>query len=237
MNMPAKIVAIHQPNFFPWLGFFHKIYASDIFVVLNHVENNPRTAIYTKRVKIIANRQEFWLTCSLKNEPGRIFMPINEMVIDKPDRLKDKQLKTIELNYKKYPFYSEAAQFLDIFYDHKSDLIAERNQDTINAICDKLNITTKKVVSSDMQINSSSTQLLIDIIKQLGGDCYMPGGGAQGYQEDDMFKNNGIELRYQNFQHPQYEQKNSDSFIPGLSIIDTIMNIGLKETENLIKNA
>lgn len=230
-------IAIHQPNLFPWLGFFNKIYKADVFVYLNHVENNPRTAIYTKRVKIIVNKQEYWLTCSLKSETGQVFVPINKMVIDNPSRLKDKHLKTIELSYKKAPFFNEVFPIVETFYNYSSDLISERNIDFINTVCLKLNIITEKVTSDSLNITSSSNQLLIDIIKYLGGNCYMPGGGAQGYQEDQLFNENEINLNYQGFKHPIYSQFNSSSFLSGLSIIDALMNLGFVETETLIKNA
>lgn len=230
------IVSIHQPNLFPWLGFFHKIHSCDVFVYLNHTENNPRTAIYTKRVKLLVNKQEFWLTCSLKNDPGIIFQPINKMTIEKPDIIKDKHLKTIELNYKKAPFFKDVFYLIENFYNHKSSFISERNIDFIEEVCDVLFISTKRVLSSELNLSSQSTQLLIDITKKLNGKTYLAGGGASGYQEDSLFQENGIQLSFQNFKHPTYQQLNSQNFISGLSIIDALMNLGFQNTAQLIKD-
>ncbi len=230
-------VAIHQPNFFPWLGFFHKIYSCDKFVFLNHVENNPRTAIYTKRVKILVNKQEHWLTVGLKSEPHIVFMPINQMRIDNPERLKDKQLKTLEITYKKAPHYTSTFPIIEKFYNHPSPFIAERNIACIDEICTLLSIKTKKINSDNLNLKSASNQLLIDIIKQLQGTVYRHGGGAEGYQQDDMFIENGIALSPQQFKHPSYAQFNSPHFIAGLSTLDALMNLGFSETETLIKNA
>lgn len=235
--MESKIIAIHQPNFFPWLGFFNKIYNSDAFVYLNHVENNPRTSIYTKRVKILVNKQEYWLTVSLKSEPQVVFMPINEMRIDNPERLKDKQLKTWELTYKKAPYFNNTFHLIENFYNNPSPFIAERNITCIDEICKILNITTTKVNSDSLYLKSTSNELLIDIIKQLKGTVYRAGGGAQGYQQDELFIKNGIALSPQEFKHPVYKQYNSSNFVAGLSIIDALMNLGFLETELLIKNA
>lgn len=230
-------IAIHQPNFFPWLGFFHKIHTCDKFVLLNHVENNPRTAIYTKRVKILVNKQEHWLTVGLKSEPTIVFMPINQMRIDNPERLKDKQLKTVELTYKKAPYFDSTFPIIEKFYNHPSPFIAERNTACIDEICTKLNITTKKINSDTLQLKSASNQLLIDIVKQLQGTVYKSGGGAQGYQQDALFIENGITISPQQFKHPSYAQFNSTQFIAGLSTIDALMNLGFSETETVIKNA
>jgi hypothetical protein len=230
------IVGIHQPNLFPWLGFFNKIYRSDVFVYLDHVENNPRSAIYTKRVKIIANKQEHWLTCGIKSEGEAIFYPINKMKIDNPSRLRDKHIKTIELNYRKSPFYNEVFPLINQFYNHESDLICDRNIAFIESVCDKLYIRSKREMSSKMDIRSSSNQMLIDIINNVKGTLYMPGGGASEYQQDEMFVKNGIGIQPQNFSHPSYPQFNSPTFVPGLSVVDALMNIGFKETEKLVKN-
>ncbi|MBA3664213.1 MAG: WbqC family protein [Bacteroidetes bacterium] len=230
------IVAIHQPNFFPWLGFFDKINKANIFVYLNHVENNPRTAIYTKRTKIIVNGQEHWLTCNLKSEPGKVFLPIDNMKIDNPARLRDKHIKTFELSYKKAPYFEETFGIIQEFYNHPSDLISDRNIFTIDLICKKLSIDVQKVKSSDLNIQTASNQLLIDTVSKIGGSIYMPGGGAAGYQEDQMFKDNKIGLHFQDFKHPVYSQFNTAKFIPGLSILDCLMNIGISETEILLKS-
>src|SRR5688572_15416409 len=96
-----RTVAIHQPNLFPWLGYFDKIARSDVFIYLDHVVNNPRSAIYPKRVRIMAGGKEHWLTLPLKNRSGETFMRIDEMVIDKPEETGKKHLRTIEFNYKK----------------------------------------------------------------------------------------------------------------------------------------
>ena len=69
---------------------------------------------------------------------------------------------------------------------------------------------------------------------QLNCKNYLCGGGASGYQEDDLFKASGINLIYQNFSHPKYSQYNQEKFVNGLSIIDCLMNIGLEETKKTL---
>jgi hypothetical protein len=230
-------LSIHQPNFFPWMGFFNKIHKADQFVYLDHVENNPRSAIYTKRVKIMVNKQEHWLTYNLKSNPEKVFVKIDEMTIDKPERQREKHLRTIELSYKKARYFNEVFPLIQSFYDQKTEFIADRNIFFIENICEKLNINTKRTRSSTLGINTSSNQLLIDIIRHFNANCYIPGGGSSDYQEDVLFEKNNIKIEYQNFKHPQYEQNNSGNFIQGLSIIDLLMNKSFKESEELIKNA
>ncbi len=140
MTKDYIIAAIHQPNFFPWLGFFDKIIRSDIFVILVHTANRPNDAIWTKRVQIICNKEPFWLTIPLKKPKGVEFLPINQMQIDREIRYKDKHFKTIQLSYSKAPYYSETRVLLDSFYDLESDSISDKNISFIKVVCDYLGL-------------------------------------------------------------------------------------------------
>jgi len=233
--MQPKIVAIHQPNFFPWLGFFSKIARSDNFVFLDHVILNPRSAINTKRVRILSNGQEFWLTVPLKNRSGQVFQKISEMEIDKPDHVKTKHLKTIELNYRRAPFFNETFPFIENFYNNSSSLIADRNIQFVSSILNAMNLNKQLIQSSTLACSESSTELLIEIAQKLNSRAYLSGDGATGYQDIDLYKNSNIALEFMNYVHPQYTQPNVAEFKKGLSILDALMNVGLLGTRSLIQ--
>jgi hypothetical protein len=92
------------------------------------------------------------------------------------------------------------------------------------------------VRSSSLRASSHATDLLIELTKAAGGTTYLAGGLAGAtYQEDEKFEQAGIELRYQRFEHPQYTQQ-VDAFVPGLSIVDALMNVGVDATRALLSN-
>ncbi len=229
-----KLVAIHQPNFFPWLGYFAKICRSDLFVYLDHVENNPRDPLWTKRVKVIVNKVEYWLTIPLSRPRSSAFLPINEMRIS-TGNFEKKHLRTIEQSYGKAPFFKEVFPLVEAFYAHPDQRVANRNIDFIENVRKKLHINTHTVRSSHYEWCSKSTDLLIEILRRFDGTAYLCGGGASAYQEDEKFESAGLGLIYQNFSHPNYQQFSTERFIPGLSIIDPLMNCGLEGTEKLLK--
>jgi GNAT superfamily N-acetyltransferase len=229
-----RVVAIHQPNFFPWLGFFSKIKRCDVFVCLNHVENRPNDAIYTKRVAILNNNEVFWLTVPLLKPKSIEFVRICDMKINTTDNFKKKHLKTIEQNYKKKPFYDEVIPFVNEFYNSGEDLIALRNIQFVKSICLRLKIDAPHVMSSDYSFSENSTELLIQLTKAVQGDVYLAGGGAVKYQEDSKFAEAGLEVLYNNFEHPTYNQGSAQAFVKGLSIIDALMNIGFDKVSQLI---
>ncbi|MBK9716737.1 MAG: WbqC family protein [Saprospiraceae bacterium] len=231
-----RIVAIHQPNLFPWLGFFDKINKSDCFIILDHVINRPNDSIYTKRVTILNNNLPYWLTIPLLKPKGIEFMKIKDMKINLEDKFSIKHLKTIEHTYKKAKYYDEIIPLIYNFYNSKSEYISIRNLDFIFIICNKLNIKTRFYYSSELDSKLNATDLLIDLTLKINGNVYLAGGGAEGYQINQMFENSSLGLVYQKFSNPIYNQLKSSDFITGLSIIDNLMNIGFEGTKELLDN-
>ncbi|MDX2085774.1 MAG: WbqC family protein [Candidatus Melainabacteria bacterium] len=220
-----KTVAIHQPNFFPWLGFFDKIARADIFIYLDHSLTNPRNPLWTKRVKIALNNQEHWLTVPLERpEDNTPFLPLKDLRIAEPEKTARKHLATIQQAYGKHPQFRQIFPLIEAFYLSVDPLIANRNIEFIESVCKLLNIQTPRIRSSEKDWERTSTELLIDLTQWVGADAYLCGGGAEGYQQDAAFENAGIQLIYQHFEPTSYPQKGAESFLPGLSILDWLMN-------------
>jgi hypothetical protein len=231
-----KIVAIHQPNFFPWLGFFHKIAHCDEFIVLDHVTNNPRQGIWTRRVKLIIHETERWWSVPLVKPKGQHVQPINEMRVNTSDpALLEKQRESLHRSYKKAPFYEEVAAIVDAFFAVEEPLIALRNTRCITTLCQRLGIDTPFVLSSDMSYTVTAAELMLELTYLRNGDCYYCGGGADGYMDQALFVEKKVGLVYQNFKHPVYSQFNSKEFVPGLSILDAIANCGFEEVGRILR--
>jgi hypothetical protein len=228
---------IHQPDFMPWLGFFAKLSKVDEFIVLDHVVNNPRDAnFWCRRVKMMLSGKADWFSIPLLKDSSRVFVPINEMRIniDTPNFAR-KNLETIRHSYSKAPHYKEVFPLIEAYFNHSSDGMLERNLSFINEVLKLLNINCKVLLSSSLNPSGSSNEMLIDLLKKRFAQKYVCGDGAAGYQNNELFNKESIEIEYNGFQHPRYKQFNSESFIPGLSVIDALMNLGFSETEYLVK--
>ena len=231
-----RIVAIHQPNLFPWLGFFDKINRSDVFIFLDHVINNPRNSLWTKRVQILSNGIPYWLTLPLEHTSGNVFLPINKMRISQVFN-KKKHLQTIHQNYNRAKYFTSVFQFIECFYnDDESSLLAEKNFNFIISISQEIGISTRFLISSKLDPVSSASEMLIDLVLKAGGTTYLYGGLGENYQQKDKFDAAGISLEAQNFQHPNYPQINTSNFIPGLSILDALFNIGFVGVAELLRD-
>tara|TARA_B110000046_G_scaffold112510_1_gene119676 strand:+ start:6578 stop:7291 length:714 start_codon:yes stop_codon:yes gene_type:complete len=229
------IVSIHQPNFFPWLGYFNKIARSDLFIFLDHVANNPKSPIYSKRVQILMNGKPYWLLIPLKKDSERTFVPINEMRYADITMAGKKHVKTIMQAYSKFPYFNLVFPLIEEYYLNTNNSLSTNNICFIKKLMIELNLKTQTVLSSSLNHINSSNELLIELLHQVKGSTYLCGDGSNGYQNDMLFNDAGVNVQYQNFKHPVYGQKGSVDFFPGLSIIDCLMNHGFEATSKMIK--
>jgi hypothetical protein len=232
----AKIVAIHQPNFFPWLGYFAKIARSDYFIFFDDVQFPKTGGAWSNRVKLLVGGEARWVTAAIdRNYHGTRTIREMSFLADNPWR--EKSLKSIESNYRRHPYYNETMELISPLLRSPETNIAEYNIQAITAVVHHLGLDTGKLIrSSSLHHEGNSNELLCSITQLVGGDTYMCGGGADGYQDETIFSAAGVALLYQNFQHPIYRQIASKDFVAGLSIIDALMNVGALAVHDVLKN-
>lgn len=239
MNGPKsrKVVAIHQPNFFPWLGYFDKIARAGVFLVMDNVQF-PRTGAGTwiNRVRLIVGGYPRWVTMPIVRAHHGL-RRIDEMRINNTTPWRAKLLKTVQMNYGRAPCFDAVFPFLTKLVENPTDDLVEYNLSAIRSLATALQIDTSKfTLGSSLGVGEKSgTDLLISMVKAVGGTAYLCGSGAVAYQQDDRFETEGLELIYQNFQHPTYVQANTQEFVPGLSVIDALMNCGFEKTGALLR--
>lgn len=221
----AKIAAIHQPNFFPWLGYFDKIVRSDIFIFLDDVQFSKKGGTWSNRMKLKVAQESKWMTAAVDRSYQGTRL-VSEMRFQEDTRWKDKLLRTMEQSYSKAPFFEDGLGFFSPLIFNNESCLATYNSSAILAIAKRLGISREKFEWSSRLIHEGqSNQLLASLTRAVDCDTYMCGGGAEGYQDEDFFENAGIQLLHQEFRHPEYPQVGG-AFQAGLSVIDAFMNIG-----------
>lgn len=226
-NLPEKLICIHQPDFFPWMGFFDKVVRSDIFIVLDHVQFPKTGGTYCNRVKLLLNRQECWVTAPVdRSYKGHRAITEVEFKTEIPWR--EKVLKSIELNYFKSPFFKETYKIFEPLILNPENNLSLYNMHAIFSISDYLDVPIKKFVrSSELAHHGASTELLVSLTNSVGGSAYLAGSGAAGYQDDAIFADAGIKVIHRIYQQQTYPQLSGGEFRGGLSIIDPFMHCGL----------
>jgi WbqC-like protein family len=232
--VPRTVVAIHQPNFLPWLGFFDKLARADVFVLLDDVQF-PRTSkgTWINRVKLLVGGNEQWATVPIVRSKGSV-LPINEVRIDDAQPWRKKLLRTIELNYRRAAAFDAVFPLVAELLATDAERIADFNERTIRRLAGVLGVEAQKIVrSSDLDVDGQSTDLLVELTLAVSGNGYMPGADAYRYQEDEKFASRGVVLAPQAFSHPRYPQP-VEPFVAGLSIVDALMHCGIGGTRELV---
>jgi hypothetical protein len=236
MTKNRKLVAIHQPNFFPWLGFFDKIARADVFLLMDNVQLPKKGGTWSNRVQLMVNRKAAWITMPVMRSFHGTRM-IKDIEIDNSLPWRQKILGSVQANYARAPFFNQIFPFLIELINNPTNNLTEYNETAIRTITSAIGLDASKLVKgSAINAGGTATELLINMTHAVGGTAYLAGGGAAGYQEDDKFSNEGVELIYQNFKHPVYYQHNNPEFLPGLSIIDSLMNIGFQGVKTIFSD-
>lgn len=215
------IVAAHQPQYLPWLGYFDKMRRVDVFCYLNDVQFKKNEWQNRNRIKTAQNWQ--WITV-----PVRYHFPekIHEVHINNGVDWMRKHLQALITNYRRSPYYSEYIPIFEEVYSREWEFISELNVHLIERLKSVLDLDEKStVLSSDLDLREEPTDRLIDICKALGADTYLAGQGGADYMNLERFEKNGLKLIIQEFQHPVYPQLFGE-FHSHLSIVDLLFNCG-----------
>ena len=220
------IVAIHQPNYLPWCGYFAKIKACDTFVFLDDAQLSKPS--YVNRTRVRANVGDKWLSVPVE---GAAFQSI--AVARAPaGRWSEKHLRTLEQEYRRAPFFREIMDVLEPVYRSGEEGLAILNERFIRAICKYLGLDRRFVTSASLKVEASSDERLIEIVRALDGDEYLSGAGGENYQDRTKFERAGQMLTVKSYRPLHYETQ-FYSFIPGLSIVDALFTIGPDTTDLL----
>ena len=224
------IVSIHQPNYIPWLGFFHKLLLSDTYIVFDDVQF-PRGKDYDNRNQIKTNNGKMWLTASVLGKKD--LKPWNQIEINN-NGWKEKHLTNIESFYKKTPYFKSYFLFLKRIYETDHKLLLDLNLDLIIFFLGCLDKIPNIILSSDIKTELTGLDKILYILKDQKATKYISGDGegSRRYIDEQLFKDNNIELIWQNYKHPTYKQLYGE-FIPYLSILDLLFNEG-PNSKNII---
>lgn len=230
-----RTVVIHQPDFAPYLGFFHRFLQADLYVVLDHVQFVTNTSrSWTHRDKIKTSSGEKWLTLSVKK--SALGTPINEIELSTAVDWRTNNLRLLESNYKKAPFFKEIFPEIEHLYQSQETLLAEFNMIFIEWLMEAFDARLPYVKSSSLDPVGQSNELLVDILAKVEATSYLSGLGAKDYFDPQPFDAANIEVVWQKFNHPVYPQPNGD-FLPYLSSMDMLFNCGIKRSRELLRNS
>jgi WbqC-like protein family len=217
-------IAIHQPNYLPYLGFFDKMLKADHFIILDDAQFSKGD--FHNRNRINTNAGPKWLTIPVKGS----FVPIKDIIINNEHLFSEMKwteyhLNLIKDNYLKSKFFKILFLRLEDIYKKEYEKLLEVNLALILLLKELFEIKTPVSLSSELGLKSSATQRLIDICKYFSAKTYISGKSGPNYMDLSLFEKNNIKVLIQEFNHPVYKQ-NSNHFEKNLSSIDAFFNAG-----------
>jgi hypothetical protein len=222
----AKKVAIVQSNYIPWKGYFDLINSVDEFILYDDMQYTKNDWRNRNKIK---NRDGLkWLTIPINNQYGQ---KIRETVTSN-SKWNQKHWNSLVHSYSlsKY-FYDYKELFENLYLGCQENLLSQINYHFLTAICQILGINTKMSWSMDYGLIEGKTERLIDLCKQAGSAEYISGSAAKAYIDEELFKVEGIKLKYIDYSgYPEYNQL-FPPFEHGVSIIDLIFNEGPNATK------
>lgn len=232
MEFPRQAVggtlAVLQPGYLPWLGFFDQMIRADVFVLYDDVQYDKNGWRNRNRVK--SQTGPLWLTVPVKNRFGQSIVDVS---VDNSRSWASKQLTTITQLYKGAPYLERYLPEIESILKRDWDKLVDLDIAFIELMARWLHIETPILRSSQLGVGGDRNQRLVNLCLHFGVSKYYTGAAASCYLEEPLFAKEGISVIWQNYIHPKYEQRFGD-FVPYLSTLDLILNCGDKSRDILV---
>ena len=219
------IVSISQPAYLPWIGYFDRIFKSDIHIVLDDVmlERSSKTR-FTNRNKIKTHQKSLWLTVPVATK-GLGQPIINKVMIDNESKWQNKHFQTLIGSYNKSVYFNEHRLWFQDLYKQKWKLLFPLLEYSTNYLLNILGIKSTLIKSSEIKVGGKKSDYILNLCKDAGATIYLSGPFGRDYLDLNKFENENIEVHFHDYQHPIYTQL-FNNFIPYMSIVDLIYNEG-----------
>ncbi|MCW5626433.1 MAG: WbqC family protein, partial [Burkholderiales bacterium] len=195
------------------------------------VTNTSRS--WTHRDKIKTAAGEKWLTLGVKKSP--LGTCIDQIALVGATSWIDNHLNLLRENYRKASGFREVMPLIEELYREPPPLMRDFNLRWLERLMDILELRTPAVLSSSLQPRGQKNEMLTDLLGKVDATHYLSGTGARAYMDVTAFSAVGIDVIWQQFEHPIYPQQ-FGPFIPYLSILDVLFNCGVIGTRVLLRS-
>ena len=228
-----KTLAVLQPGYLPWLGFFDQLLRSDVFVVYDDVQFDKHGWRNRNRVKSPAG--PVWLTVPVLHK-GLGWQKITDVQINNETTWGRKHLNTVRQLYARAPYLDRYYPELESILSRRWERLADLDLELIHKMAEWLGIRRTIVLSSSLGIGGDRCERLLNMCTHFGAGRYLSGSAARDYLDVEMFAAKGIVVEWQDYQHPTYPQQHGE-FTPYLSAIDLLFNCGEESTRVIAERA
>lgn len=210
----------------------------DKFIFLDHTQANMGKSWFSRN-KILLNSQTPWLTIPIIRR-GASRQKELDVKINYASNFQKKHLGTLLHAYKKSPYFDDFYPFIKSLYKKKHEFLIDFNREYVLYVAERLGLNSETISSSEIIKKNPKigemhgNELILELCRFSRAEAYISGNGCLDFIQPDEFKKAGINFYFQDFEHPTYRQINTELFIPNLSSIDALFNIGFTRLKNLL---
>ena len=236
----GRVMAAHQPNFLPYLGFFDKMMQSDVFVIRDECQFSEKEYHHRNKIRIDGKNKDDggpnwdWLTVPIpRHEIDLKDIPIKNEVMVKNKPWNMKMASQIKINYEKAPFFKQYFPGLEKALLTRREMFVDLSMEVIFCLKEAFGLKAEIVMASKLpgyKKSENPVEDLANLSKIVEADVYLSGAGGKEYFKKyptgaGLFEKYGIEVRFQDYQHPVYPQRYW-GFAPYMGAIDALFNVG-----------
>lgn len=218
------IVSINQPRYMPWVGYFHRIAVSDLFIYLDTAAFAP--CDWENRNRVKTTQGWTWLTVPMQRRPQGKRPQLSAAKIDNSRPWRRKHWDTLCQLYGSAPHFAEHRPFFEDLYardwDRLIDLCLHMNQYVLGV----LGIDSPTVCASEFNVAGAKDDHLLNLCGACDAGVYLSGPLGRDYLREEIFRGAGIEVRYHDYEHPRYPQARGQAFEPFMGVVDLLFNHG-----------
>lgn len=229
-------VAMMQPPFMPWQGFFALVYKSQRFIFLDDFQYQVNN--FDNRNRLFIDKGKVgWYSMPMQRSVS-FKQPLTEAKINDQIQWQKKFWKRMQQNYSKAAYYNEFAPYMEKWLFEPAESLADKNINFIKFVCSVLGFKPEFRYSSEFKTDSAKSKRVLELLRWCEAGRYYCAKGAFNYMlEEGIFPAAGIEVLFNDYEQNSYSQIGSpDKFEPFLSVMDALMNIGPDATAGLIKH-
>jgi len=221
-------VAIIQPLYLPWCGFFEMIATSDAYVAFDHVQFDKTS--WQQRNRLKGANGPFYISVPILKDKF-IGNRICDKRIDYSKSWRIKHVRSLELWYKKAPYFNQYFPELKAKIEMGMENIADLNVSLIRLLLRFLGIEREVIRSSELPLGNDSNlgknERVINLMKTIGANQYYEGASGRNFIDPKKFEAEGMSVSFQSYRHPIYPQQHK-GFFPYMSVVDLLFNCGEK---------
>ena len=228
------IVSINQPAYVPWLGYFDRIDASDLHIVLDHVQFEKNSLVNRNRIRTPTGWA--WLTIPVATKGKFADLPIRDLRIADGGRWHNKHWKTLEMNYSRATGYSWHADRLRAMYAERpcGEAFLPPVLKLAEYVLKALDVRTKLLSSSAMGVGGSKSELVRNLCREVGATTYLSGPFGRDYLDLRSFEAAGINVVFHDYA-PQHYSQAWPGFEPAMSALDALFCCGGEKAADVMR--